>query len=169
MNWQVLKCNYQTVKDLLRLKATRTGFNLISVGLRDTQHSSFLKSPSWTTSAATDEKNDLVHERSQLLDYWIWTQQFPVPFCEAHIKKCFDLFHARPFRARARSVLQSSVSECRCVNTTRSYCGTTRIPSVQSEVMDIRRSCVFLLQLSPKKIISVDITLFQTKTQGLFT
>lgn len=115
-----------------------------------------LKSPSWTTSAATDEeeeKKKMVYEHSQLLDYWIWTQQFPVPFCEAHIKKMFVLFHVQPFHARARSILQSTapVLEGGCVNTTRSNCCATMIPSVLSEVIDIHHNCVFLLQLSPKE------------------
>ena len=44
------------------------------------------------------------------------------------------------------------------------------IPCVLSEVINLHRKlCVSAAAFARGKIISVDITLFQTKTQGLFT
>ena len=108
----------------------------------------------------------MVYEHSQLLDYWIWTQQFPVPFCEAHIQKCSFSFTCDRFKPE----LQVFCVARFLFITTGANCWATMMPSVLSEVISIHSDCALPLQLSPTTtVISVDITLFQTEVQCLFT
>lgn len=98
----------------------------------------------------------MLYEHSQLQDYWIWTRQFPVPFCEAHIKKFLILFQfANHFMLELKVFRKSPVPVLadRCVNTTRSNCCATMIPSVQSEVINLHRDCVFDCSLHPTKLL----------------
>lgn len=83
-------------------------------------------------------------------------------------------FHAQRFHAWAKSILQSPVPILahRYVNTTRSGCCTTMIPCVPKwshQPSPQMHVSVAFSPLQKKKIISVDIILFQTKIRGLDT